>query len=76
MIEVVDATFQDGVFKPDRQPELSERTRVRLIVEAVGGESGEADRIQAWERLEELWRSSEFNSQGDRLSRDQLHERH
>lgn len=31
----VDAVFQDGVFKPDRRPHLSEGERVRITVERV-----------------------------------------
>ena len=32
----VDAVFQDGVFKPERRPDLSEGERVRITVETVG----------------------------------------
>jgi predicted DNA-binding antitoxin AbrB/MazE fold protein len=32
----VDAVFRDGVFKPERKPDLSEGERVRITVEAVG----------------------------------------
>jgi len=31
----VDAVFQDGVFKPERRPDLSEGERVRITVETV-----------------------------------------
>jgi len=75
MIDVIEATFQDGVFKPDRQPALSDSARVRLIVEAVDGNADEARSQQAWATLEQLWQNSQFDSQGDRLSRDELHER-
>jgi predicted DNA-binding antitoxin AbrB/MazE fold protein len=33
---IVDAVFQDGVFKPERRPDLSEGERVRITVETVG----------------------------------------
>jgi predicted DNA-binding antitoxin AbrB/MazE fold protein len=75
MIDVIEATFQDGVFKPDRQPALSDRTRVRLVVESASDPTAEAQRQQAWTGLEFLWQNSTFNSHGDRLSRDELHER-
>jgi predicted DNA-binding antitoxin AbrB/MazE fold protein len=75
MIEVIEATFQDGVFKPDRQPALSESTRVRLIVEAAGEQGDEFLRKQSWDNLEQIWQTSQLDSLGDRLSRDQLHER-
>ena len=75
MTRIIEATFKDGVFKPDDQPGLCENTRVRLRVETLEDETGEADRQQAWASLEQLWRQSTFDSHGDRLTRDQLHER-
>ena len=32
----LDAVFQDGVFKPERRPDLSEGERVRITVETMG----------------------------------------
>jgi predicted DNA-binding antitoxin AbrB/MazE fold protein len=75
MIQVIPATFEDGVFKPDQQPALSESTRVRLIVETTDEATDESLRQHAWASLEQLWKESTFDSHGDRLSRDQLHER-
>jgi predicted DNA-binding antitoxin AbrB/MazE fold protein len=75
MIQVIAATFEDGVFKPDQQPDLSESTRVRLLVEAINGGAEESLRDKAWASLEQIWQNSTFNSHGDRLTRDQLHER-
>ncbi len=75
MIQVIAATYQDGVFRPDQQPALSESTRVRLIVEAGIEETDETLQQRAWAGLEHLWRVSTFDSRGDRLSRDQLHDR-
>jgi predicted DNA-binding antitoxin AbrB/MazE fold protein len=74
MIQVIAATFEDGVFKPDQQPRLSESTRVRLLVETIQ-DTDDSVRQQAWSSLEELWQKSTFDSHGDRLSREQLHER-
>ena len=74
MIQVIPATFEDGVFKPDGPLSLSPHTRVRLSVEILE-EDAEKKRQQAWDALEEIWRESGLDSQGDRLSRDQLHER-
>ena len=76
MIQVIAATFEDGVFKPDQQPGLSESTRVRLLVETIAEGTDEPLQRRAWASLEELWQDSTFDSNGDRLSRDQLHERH
>ena len=74
MVQVFSATFKDGVFQPDRRPALSDSARVRLIVEIVdANESVRAD--ESWAALQHLWSTSGFNSGGDRMNRDQLHER-
>jgi len=75
MIQAIEAMFEDGVFKPDEQPALRDSTRVRLFVESVADAADETCRQQAWVNLEQLWRNSTFDSHGDRLTRDQLHER-
>jgi len=71
------ATFKDGVFKPDQPPALSESARVRLVVEPINdNESDDQEqREQSWTTLQRLWNQSNFNSGGDRLNREQLHER-
>jgi predicted DNA-binding antitoxin AbrB/MazE fold protein len=74
MVQVVAATFKDGVFKPDEPPALSESTRVRLVVETINGDES-ARHDESWAALQRLWNSSSFNSGGDRLNRGQLHER-
>jgi predicted DNA-binding antitoxin AbrB/MazE fold protein len=76
MIQVIAATFEDGVFKPDEQLSLSPHTRVRLVVETMDECAETTRRQQAWDAIEQLWRQSTFDSQGKRLNRDQLHERH
>jgi len=76
MMQAITATFEDGVFKPDQQPALSESTRVRLLVETINETKEESPRHQSWASLEQLWHHSTFDSHGDRLSREQLHERH
>jgi predicted DNA-binding antitoxin AbrB/MazE fold protein len=74
MVQVLAATFEDGVFKPDERPALSDSARVRLVVQTMDGdESMRAD--ESWAALQQLWSTSTFNSGGDRLTRDQLHER-
>jgi predicted DNA-binding antitoxin AbrB/MazE fold protein len=73
MIQVIAATFADGVFKPDQLPGLSESTRVRLVVEPMSEDADESRRRQAWADLEQLRQKSTFDSCGDRLSRDHLH---
>jgi predicted DNA-binding antitoxin AbrB/MazE fold protein len=74
MVQVMAATFKGGVFKPDQPPALPESTRVRLVVEAIDGDES-ARRDESWTALQRLWNSSTFNSGGDRLTREQLHER-
>ena len=74
MVQVVAATFKDGVFKPDQRPALAESARVRLMVEPIDGDES-ARREESWATLQRLWDISKFNSGGDRLNRDQLHER-
>lgn len=74
MIEIVQATFQDGVFKPDKPPSFHGGTRVRMVVESVATDD-ESNRAAAWASLQEIWRHSRLDSQGDRLSREQLHAR-
>lgn len=74
MVQVVAAIFKDGVFMPDHRPALSERTRVRLVVETINSDDS-AHCERSWATLQRLWNNSGFNSAGDRLSRKQLHER-
>jgi len=74
MVQVLAATFKEGVFKPDEQPALSDSARVRLVVETIDGDES-SRRDESWAALQRLWQSSTFNSNGNRLNRDQLHER-
>ena len=74
MTQILAATFKDGVFKPDQHPALSDSTRVRLVVEPINGDES-ARQEQAWATLRRLWTAGGVDSGGDRLSRDQLHER-
>ena len=74
MIEVITATFEDGVLKPDGPLNLPAHSRVRLVVQPLD-EGTEERRRQAWEALERLWQQSALDSGGARLSRDELHER-
>lgn len=74
MVQVMAATFKDGVFKPDERPALSDSARVRLVVEPIDGDE-RARGDESWAALQRLWQSSTFDSAGGRLTRDQLHER-
>jgi hypothetical protein len=74
MVQVLAATFKDGVFKPDQCPALADSARVRLLVEPLDGDDA-ARQEHSWAILQRLWGTSTFNSGGDRLNREQLHER-
>ena len=68
MVQIVAATFKDGVFKPDQRPALSESTRVRLVVETIDGDETDQGgrRDESWATLQRLWDTSSFNSGGER----------
>jgi predicted DNA-binding antitoxin AbrB/MazE fold protein len=74
MVQVFAATFEDGVFKPDERPALSDNARVRIVVEALDAEQ-KALADESWTALQRLWSASSFKSSTGPLSRDQLHER-
>ena len=63
MVQVISATFKDGVFKPDQRPALSDSARVRLVVQPMDADdSARAD--ASWAALQHLWTTSTFNSGG------------
>ena len=74
MVRITEATFQDGVFKPDEPLPIADSTRVRLVVEPIDSQDA-ARREASWAALQRLWRTSTLNSKGDRLTREQLHDR-
>ena len=75
MVKAIHAIFEDGVFKPVEQPGLLPNTRVRLVIETLDDNAEKQRQDQSWELIEKLWQNSSFDSQGERLSRDQLHKR-
>lgn len=74
MIQIVTATFEDGVLKPHEPLELPPHACVRVSIESLG-ESEEDLRRSAWQTVERLWAHSAIDSGGERMTRDQLHER-
>jgi predicted DNA-binding antitoxin AbrB/MazE fold protein len=74
MVQVVTATFEDGVLKPTEPLALPEHAHVRLTIDLVEEHAPE-HAPEALTALEELWRHSTLRSIEPRLSRDQLHER-
>ena len=75
MIQVIEATFENGVFRPDKRLDLPPQSRVRLVVEPLEDETEHALRQQAWAAMEQIWQQSTINSHGQHLTREQLHER-
>ncbi len=69
------ATFEDGVLKPHKPLSLLPHSQVRVAVEPLEDEETQLQRRVAWETIERLWRESQLDSGGERLTRDQLHER-
>ncbi len=72
MSQVILATFENGVLKPDEGLSLPAGTRVRLTVETLGAS---VEKESAWQELEELWEETTVDTGGTRFTRDQLHER-
>jgi predicted DNA-binding antitoxin AbrB/MazE fold protein len=70
----VEATFTNGVLKPDQPLPLPDQTRVRLTVEPIEEWSPEKARA-AWEALQARLKERPINSGGLRFTRDELHER-
>ncbi len=74
MTTQIEATFTNGVLKPDVAMSLPEQSRVRLTVEAIEQHSPE----KALAALESIWaRLKERPIYGDgvKYTREQLHER-
>jgi predicted DNA-binding antitoxin AbrB/MazE fold protein len=92
MSQIITATFEDGIFKPDAPPALDPKARVRLIVEPLEAprEATEAEecrqeierqwtdpaRLADAQSLDDLLDEISFVSGEPRPSRDELHDRH
>ena len=74
MSQIITATFEGGILKPDQQLDLPAHARVRLIVEPLDLSSESAQ--EAWNELEQLCEEAPIDSAGKLMTRDQLHERH
>ena len=73
MGQIVTATFEDGILKPDAPLDLPPHARVRLVVETLDELTEDSRKV--WTELERLWDEASIDSQGERMTRDQLHER-
>lgn len=73
MTQIVTATFEDGVFKPDDKLDLAQGARVQLAVTL--STHSVTERQRAFAELERFRMQHPIDSGGERLTRDQLHER-
>ena len=68
----VSATFVGGLFKPDVNVPLAERTRDSLTIEPIADPPASA---AAWQALKARLRQRPVHMAGKRFTRDELHER-
>jgi predicted DNA-binding antitoxin AbrB/MazE fold protein len=73
MSQVITATFDGAVFRPDNPVALPDRARVRLVVDCIDRGNTESDEVM--DELEKLWDEVSVDSEGVHLTRDQLHGR-
>lgn len=74
MTTQVEATFTNGILKPDQPLSLPEQTRVRLTVEPIE-EWSRNTALQAWNSIEARLRERPIHGGAVRYTRDELHER-
>jgi predicted DNA-binding antitoxin AbrB/MazE fold protein len=75
MTTQVDATFTNGILKPDQPIALPDQARVRLTIEPIEGWSPEKARA-AWEAIKLRLKERPIDGGGVKYTRDELHERH
>lgn len=73
MTTQVEATWSDGVLKPDERVPLPEQTRVRLTIEPI--EDRTATALAAWQAIKARLNVRPIHGTGVRYTRDELHER-
>ena len=73
MSQIIFATVENGLLKPDREIGLSSGTKVRLTLEPCAESLAQA--TQACDELDDLCEKLPIESRAPRLTRDQLHER-
>lgn len=74
MSQVITATFEDGVLKPEEEITLASGTKVRLMLDTWADVRAQGK--AACTELDLLCDEVPIDSRGGRLTRDQLHERH
>ncbi len=73
-MELMDAIFEHGAFRPESPVELPEGTRVRIAIERVEVLSIE-ERRSIRQRVIERMKRNPVPSDSPRFTRDELHER-
>ena len=73
MSQVIFATVENGLLRPDREMGFSPGTKVRLTIEPCDDSAAQAE--AACDALDELCDELPIDSHGDRLTRDQLYDR-
>ncbi|MGA2032048.1 MAG: antitoxin family protein [Thermoguttaceae bacterium] len=73
MSQIILATVENGFLKPDREIGLAPGTKVRLTIEPYS--DAVIQTAQSCAALDELCEQLPVDSHGDRLTRDQLHDR-
>ena len=74
MAQVIEATYSDGILRPDAPLDPHESQRVRLTIEPLPPLDLQK-RTEALARLKEGIRGMNFRSIGPLPSRDELHDR-
>jgi predicted DNA-binding antitoxin AbrB/MazE fold protein len=72
MTEIITATFENGVLRPDTSLNLPSGAKVQLTVTACKQADEVVDDL---DELDRLCEQNPIDSGGVRLTRDQLHER-
>jgi predicted DNA-binding antitoxin AbrB/MazE fold protein len=75
MSQIIHATFQDGVLKPDVPLPIPSMTRVRLIVEPLSTEGHEEENDPVLSEIQRIWDEIDPDSGGPSPSRDELYDR-
>lgn len=75
MSQIILATFEDGVLKPDSPLELAPSTRVHLVVEPLAGPAPIPQVDAGWSELERLGDEIAFDSGSPPPARGRLYDR-
>jgi hypothetical protein len=73
MSTVVDAVYEDGVFKPEHPVDLNEKTKVHLVIETASPQA-EDDDPTGWKTAMELMGCIKDAPEGEPIARD--HDKH